>query len=316
VPLQPAQQILGVQQEAADEHVFLVGRPPIQEYLGYVESRTVEGQTMDRAALMKLWRNANDHIGDLETAEAGVADGATAEPLTGSLAERASALLADPSIATAYATVPTEIAMVELDSLVVFQKQINLAHVHELSELLPDDASTEDIFDFALPTDGRYDPPIQVGQIAQNCWSFVSPSTDLRVLDFRMVDPRAVAGLSVGGRPTAIVAAIVGYGANLLSAISVEGRLLVGNGSHRAYTLRAAGHTRVPCLIQNLSRRDELELVAPEIQQNADLYLKAPRPPLLKDYFDEQLHIGVHVRRSRRQLNVAITPQMSETPGA
>jgi hypothetical protein len=62
----------------------------------------------------------------------------------------------------------------------------------------------------------------------------------------------------------------------------------------------AAGHTHVPCLIQNVSRREELELVAPEIQQHIDLHLEAPRPPLLKDYFDDRLHLSLHVPRSRK----------------
>jgi hypothetical protein len=59
-----------------------------------------------------------------------------------------------------------------------------------------------------------------------------------------------VDGLDFAGVPKYVVAIAVGYGANFLAAAHVEGRLILWNGSHRAYALRAAGHTHVPCLIK------------------------------------------------------------------
>jgi hypothetical protein len=317
MPLQPlAHHILGVQSQAADQHVFLVGRPPVGEYLGYIATHTLEGQTQDRGSLMHQWRLANDHIRELEQTEAGIADDARTEPLTEPLQARAAALRDDPAVANTYSSVPFDIAMVELDRLVVFQKHINLAYVEELQQQLPVHLSAEAIFDFALPSDGRNGPPIQAGPIGQNAFGFTSPSSDLRVLDLQVVDPRAVAGLSVGGRPAAILALIVGYGANLLSAVRAEGRLVLHNGSHRAHALRAAGHTHAPCLVQNVSRREELEVVSPEIQQRPELYLEAQRPPILKDYFDERLRLVVHVPRSRQQVQAVVNSQRLEVPDA
>ena len=317
MPLEPlAQQILGVEQQAADEHVFLVGRPPLSEYLGYIATHALEGQRLDRRALMDQWRLANDHIQELEQSEAGIADGVATESLTGPTAARAASLLAEPSVANAYSVVPSEIGMVELDRLVVFQKHINLAYVGELARLLPEGATGEQVFDFALPSDGRYDPPVQAGPIGQNAIGVTSPSMDLRALDVRLIDPRSIVGLGVPGRPAAIVALVVGYGSNLLSAIRVEGRLVLHNGSHRAYALRAAGHTHAPCLVQNVSRREELELVSPEVEQRPGLYLDEPRPPLLKDYFNDRLRLTVHVPRSRKQIQVAVNYQPVEVPGA
>ena len=315
MPLQPlANHIFGAQ--TADEHAYLVGRPPVTDYLGYIATHTLEGQALDRRVLMDRWRMANDHIRELERTEAGVADEVPSEPLTELLATHAAAVLADPSVANTYSVVPCEIAMVELDRLVVFQKHVNLAYVQDLARRLPENAADQQVFDFALPSDGRYDAPVQAGPVGQNAFGFTSPSTDLRVLDLRMIDPRAVAALGSGGRPAAVLALVVGYGSNLLSAVRTEGRLVLHNGSHRAYALRAAGHTHAPCLIQNVSRRDELELVSPEIQQRIGLYLEDPRPPLLKDYFDERLRLIVHVPRSRRQVQVGINHQVLEVPDA
>lgn len=317
LPPQPhPQQVLTGPPPVADECVILIGQPPLNEYLGYM-SQTLEGQVSDRRQLMDRWRAANDHIHALEQSEAGLADNAPATGLPELMAERAEALLADPAVDGAYQTVPTEVAMVELDRLVVFQKHIKLSYVEQLSQLVPEDATAEQIFDFALPTDGRYDPQPQAAPLAQNAWCFTSLSNDLRVLDVQLVDPRAVAGITVRGRPAAMLTVIIGYSANLLSAIRIDGRLVLNNGSHRAYALRAAGHTHAPCLIENASRREELDLlVSPEVLNNLELYVKAPRPPLFKDYFDDRLRMGVHMPRTRRQVQAAINHQAVDLPGA
>ena len=52
-----------------------------------------------------------------------------------------------------------------------------------------------------------------------------------------------------------------------------------------ANALREAGYTHVPCLVQTVSRREELNvLVGPghPLTVNTDEFLKAPRPPLLR----------------------------------
>lgn len=64
----------GVLPQRTDEHVFLVGRPPLGEFLGFVTAQAAEGQVVDLGALADEWRAANDHIRDLETREAGWAD--------------------------------------------------------------------------------------------------------------------------------------------------------------------------------------------------------------------------------------------------
>ena len=40
----------------ADEQIFLIGRPPITEFLGYVETQTIEGKTLGRGAAANAWR--------------------------------------------------------------------------------------------------------------------------------------------------------------------------------------------------------------------------------------------------------------------
>src|SRR5205814_2126409 len=97
-----------------------------------------------------------------------------------------------------------------------------------------------------------------------------------------------VSGYAPQGPIAGLLAAVVGFGSNFLNALHVEGRLILNNGSHRSYAMREAGIRQVPCIVQTVSSRDELEAVAnAEVHQKADLYLRSPRPPVLKDYFDE-----------------------------
>jgi hypothetical protein len=223
----------------------------------------------------------------------------------------------DPITKTSFGALPYELGIVELDRLVVFQKQINVAYVSQLRQLLGSSPTDEDVFRFALPFDRRYDPPIQYGQIAPNAWSFASPSADFRPLEPILLDPGQVTGLKTGGAPVAIVALVVGYGSNYLSAINVENRLVLNNGSHRAYALREAGIKHAPCLIRNVSRRDELELTGSEdLCANPGRYLDVARPPVLRDYFDEQLRLAVHVPRRNTQVRVGINWEKSLGLGA
>jgi hypothetical protein len=61
----------------------------------------------------------------------------------------------------------------------------------------------------------------------------------------------------------------------------------------------------VPCIVQHASNRDALELVAPSsVRRDYDLYLKHPRPSMLKDYFDPRLRRVMPVRRVLREVRV------------
>jgi hypothetical protein len=130
-----------------------------------------------------------------------------------------------------------------------------------------------------------------------------------------MIDPSTVEGMATTGVPTHIIGLVVGYGSNLLSAVRIEGRLVLRNGSHRAYALLEAGHTHVPCVIQDISRREELEAAGmADVTANPDLYLTAPRPPVLKDYFDEQLRMIVDVPKKVRQVRLAFNQEPLDVP--
>jgi hypothetical protein len=302
------------QQQTTDDHIFLTGRPPMTEYLSFVLANTAKGNQADRAGLAQAWRAANDHLKALEAEEVGWADETPVLPVPEHLHELADAALQDPSLQQSYALLPVAIQMVELDRLVVYQKAINLGQVARIKSRLGTGPSDEDVFRVCFPLDRSFDPPWGAQQGA-NGWTFVSPSNDFRVLGVNAVHPSQVMGDHVQGSPVAVMTIAVGYGINLLAAARIEGRLILTNGSHRAYALRDAGITHVPCLVQELTRREELDLLGvEELTTSPDSYLTAPRPPLLKDYFDPKLLTTGEVQRKDRHVQIAISVNPMDLP--
>jgi hypothetical protein len=304
------------EQPATDDHVFLIGRPPMGEFLGFVSVNSAGPDTVDLRQRAAEWREANDHIRELEGAEAGAADNAPIESLPPRLAALEPLVQADPTFQRSFQVVPVEIGMVELDRLVVFQKHIDLTYVGMLQAALGSDADEEAIFRLCLPFE-HANPPVRVMRTAQNAYTFISPSNDFRLLDVPVLRGDQLSGYASNGVAAYVVALVVGYGSNYLNALHSNGRLILNNGSHRAYALRDIGVTHVPCIVQHLSRPEELEVIAAgDVPKNPELYLEAPRPPMLKDYFDAKLRTVVPVPRKLRQVNLSFGAQQADIPAA
>lgn len=111
-----------------------------------------------------------------------------------------------------------------------------------------------------------------------------------------MFTPDQLVGHVPMGAVGGIVGILVGYGSNFLNAIQYGDRVLLHNGHHRAYALRELGITHAPCLLQTVTRRDELEAVAARrVSDDPRFYFVAKRPPLLKDFFDPRIRKVVPV---------------------
>jgi len=274
----------------------------------------LDGQSVDQGALAQEWRVANDHLKTLEDREAGIADNIPQLPLPATMRLLADRVIADATYQQVYRFVPTRLALVELDRLVVFQKYINLGFVAALKASLPTPPTDEDVARLAFGLD-RPAPQVQFMQQAQNVYVAISPSNDLRFLEAKVVAPAQIAGLSSSGRPFACIVLTLGFGSNYLNAIEVESRLILNNGSHRAFALRDLGLSHAPCIVQTVTRREELDLVTSgDVQTNPDRYLKVPRPPLLKDYFDAALRKVVPVPRKNRLVRVQYGLEQSDVP--
>jgi hypothetical protein len=298
----------GAVQAQVDPTVFLMGRPTMSGSINWLRAQTIEGKQTDVSELARQWREAHAHVMDLTESEPMIADGIAVTPLPDGLVPLAEAVLEHSVTKQSFGTAPVSVGVVELGKLVVFQRNVNLTYAGLLQQQLGANPSPEDVFHFVLPTDGRYDPASNAGQVgmAPNAVSYamVSPSNDLRVLQAAAIDPNQIVGWNVNGRVQHVVAVAVGYGSNYLSAMRVDSRLILKNGTHRAYALLASGQTHAPMLVEDIPTGEEREHLPPDVQADMDGYLKSPRPPLLSDCMQDDLRVVVHVPRTQRTVRV------------
>jgi hypothetical protein len=297
-----------------DETLYLTGRPTLKRFLRFVRHEAVEPE--DEATLIQEWQAAKNHIDVLEKEEAGCADNPVIDPIPVDMKYKPLLIefLADPLVRHGFNTVPTEVAFVELDNLVVYQKHIDLTFVRQLKKKLGPAPSDEEIFRTCLPYDHPH-PPAKWSRVSDDRFVFVSPSNDIRYLKTMPLEAHHIEGYPHPGALVGVVGLAVGFGSNFLNAVHADNRLVLNNGSHRAYTLREMGFTHVPCVVQHLSTRDELDvLAASAIRRHPDFFLKGPRPSMLKDYFNPKLHKVVPVHRQLKQITIKFQIEEAYVP--
>ncbi len=90
-------------------------------------------------------------------------------------------------------------------------------------------------------------------------------------------------------------------------------RLFILNGVHHLLALMKAGRQHAYCLLRPANSLSEL-LANGWSPQNLDMFkpneLTGPRPPLLRDYLDEEqaADVGIHLRQSYLRLAIQSDP--------
>ncbi len=298
--------------QPVDETLYLIGRPPLKQFLRFVRNHAVSPPS--QGSLTDTWEAARRVIGRLEREEAGLAD----DPPIGKLGSEYEPLLIeflkDPLVHYGFNTVPTEVAIVELDRMVVYQEHIDVTFARQLEQKLGPAPSQAELFRTCLPYD-HPQPPVQWSRAHRDKFVFMSPSNDLRFLGPMPLQGSHIKDYPPPGNLVGVVGIAVGFGSNFLNAVYAEKRLILNNGSHRAFALRRMGVTHVPCIVQHVASRDELDVVASsDVRSDPDLYLKHPRPPMLKDYFNPQLRVVLPVHRRLRQVTVRFEVEENFVP--
>ena len=294
------------------QYLYLLGRPTLHQYLRFVASHAVASP--GRGVLTDRWREGLGRVEALERDDAGAADQATTSKLGPEFEPLLVELLRDPLVRDNFNTVPTDIAWVELDRLVVYQKHIDLSHAQRIQARLGPSPTPEQVFRTCLPHDHPR-PPVRWARVHRDRYVFISPSNDLRVLTTLPLEWQQLRDVAPPGDVVGMVALAVGFGANFLNAILCEGRLLLDNGSHRAYALRQLGVTHVPCIVQHVASREELKVVAAaEVRADPDTYLTHRRPPMLKDYCDPSLVDVFDAYRRLREVTVRFEIEENSIP--
>ncbi len=288
------------------EEIWLLGQPPLQGYLEFVEEMAIADGSVARATLVDEWRAANDYYGELEETEAGIADEVEIFDIDPALQPLADAVAADPRFRRAFDTLPTRFAMVEIDRLVVGHPYVSRDHIDRICTGIGSAPTPEALFHFCQPLD-RVEAPVQVRKTGAHSYMFWSASSDFRYQETELLRAAQIAGYEPLGPLGGMVGVMVGFGSNFVNAIQSDDRLLLHNGHHRVCALRALGITHAPCIVQSVTRLDELRLVASRsVLDDPAFYFRSKRPPLLKDFFDPRIRKIVPVRSMANVVEVSI----------
>lgn len=294
------------------EEIVILGQPSLQQHLDFVREIVVGGAEADPRAVWAEWQRVNDIYHELELSEANLADEAECLDLDPALEPLAEALRADPHVRRTFDTLPTRIAMVELDRLVIFQTQVTRQFIDAIRARLGARPDPQALFRLCLPV-GPREMPIEIRQAGSRRWTFASESTDLRFLEAELLRAGEISGHASYGPVGGVIGLFVGFGSNLLNVVRSDGRMVLHNGYHRACALRAMGITHAPAIVQTVTRRAELAVAATQkVNDDAAFYFKAARPPLLKDFFDPRLSRILPVRRTRKVVEVSFETRIYE----
>jgi hypothetical protein len=251
------------------------------------------------------WRAANDYYYELEESETNIADQIDCRELPEELLPLADEVRADARFRNSFSAVPTRFQMVELDKLIIFQKHVSGHFVQALTRRIGAKPAPEDLFRFCMPLE-KPAAPLRVQQVGSRRYLFQSDSLDFRFHESILLQPEQVCGYDSFGAVGGIVGLVVGYSSNLLSAVRSDDRLVLHNGYHRAVALRAQGITHAPCIVETVTRRDELNLVAKRrVAEDPAFYFRSVRPPLLKDFFDPRIRKVLPTRKITRMVEVS-----------
>ncbi len=284
--------------------IRLLGQPSLQDHLSFVRRHVVGGASIDAADVAGRWREANDHYRTLEQNEAGIADEIEVHDPDPILEPLMAETMADPRYDYTFDTFPTEIAMVELDRLVIYQTHLTQAYTDSLVERLDRPENPTALYQFCQPPEGS-SASVDLQEIGGRRYVFSSVSTDLRRHESVLLHPEQVSGHRTFGPVSAYVGLPIGFGSNFFTGISYGDRILLHNGYHRAYAMRACGITHAPCIIQTVTRRDEIEVAATrQVADDPSFYFASKRPPLLKDFFDPTIASVFNVHATKKMIEV------------
>jgi len=275
-----------VSEPNVSDHVLVVGRHPLQSYVRFVKSRGASGAKVSERQLVQDWREMQRSIAETNEREIGVADNPQFIPIPDEMIPTAEEARQQEATRRSLGRSPFQWWLVEIDRTVVFQPWVDLSFVREIQASVSKPVSHLNHIRIAS---GHHmtKPVVNATQSSEDRFVFTSRSTDVRFLGTTLLDPASIQNGPSYGYATHVVAVFLGSGINCLSALHINNRLVLMNGTHRAYALREMGFTHVACLVTHAENEQEASGLLPQtVKQDEARFLAAPRPPLFKDYFD------------------------------
>lgn len=252
-----------------------------------VKNKCIDEEHSNFTEIIQSWQEATESLREIEKEESGIINKCETFDINSGLIE---AIKLNPAITNTFSKHVHDFRMVEIDNLIAVQRNVLLDYVDQLTKKIPKNPSEDDLLKFCLIPEQQVPLPKPTRKSSRS-WYFSSPSHDFRFLGGflkKELTREDIQATKVGGFPTHVITLFVGYGAGCMNAFSVNGRLILSNGFHRAYALRRKGIKKIPLLIKKIGNAD-LEFPDEVKGLKKDYLLKHPRPILIKDFFNDDL---------------------------
>jgi hypothetical protein len=276
-----AQQAIALSPSSVRHLALIYGTLTQGELNNYLDLVSADSEER-KEQIKQSWAASAVAFQDLVAAEAGLPESVTTKPLAPELDGYLHQITADARFTKSFANFPISFEAVEIDKLVAGQRTVNLDWVSGLLQK----GKPENLADFCL-NPGQDTTPATVARTGNTAFTVSSHNPGLRFLG-AFEQPYQPNGIQTGGQPVRAIVLLLGYGISTVNVYRVKGRLILGNGFHRLYALKALGLTHAPAVVQNVNH-PQLEMPPVIAEVPREHLVSTPRPSLVKDFFDKRL---------------------------
>jgi len=196
--------------------------------------------------------------------------------------------------ATRFEGMPVRVGIVDLSTVLAYQKVVSLDAIEERTSGVEDDADR--LFELCLPPprpaeeiDGTFDRDGKGLTIS-------SENPNLRVSQLQQVARRN------GGGNDQLIGYSITFGSSHVHIAEYQGRFYLKDGYHRCYGLLARGVHRIPCVVG--TARSFSEVVGAGGGHIGQEHLAGARPPMLADFLDDRVSVRLEQRYLRKVVRI------------
>jgi len=254
------------------------------ELNNYLEVVSADGEDR-KQEIKRSWPAAAAAFQQLVATEAGLPESIVTRAMPPEMNNYLNQIRADSAFAKTFANYPISFEEVEIDKLVAGQRIVHLDWVRQLFEK----GKPKNLAAFCLDP-GQDSTPITIARSGSTAYTASSHNPGMRFLGVfeQPYQADGVHGHHPGGQPVHAIVLLLGYGISTINVYRVGARLILGNGFHRLYALKAVGLTHVPAVVQQVTH-PQLEMPAVIGELPREHLVSTTRPGLMKDFFDEHL---------------------------
>jgi hypothetical protein len=284
--------------------LHLYGAVTQAEIVGFLRTQCVFEKEGDLEGVIREWPKAAAKFAELTTSPGDIPEAIKKLEFENEHEDDLAEIERDPLFVNSFSLTPRSFEILEIDKLVAPQRFVNLDHVDRVSSKIPLDVDMTFLINFCLKQGPSPPIPSEL-QIAPNVYSYKSESADFRFIGGypKKLTEDDIKNCLGGGFPVAGLLLFVGYGAAAMNVFKIGGRYILNNGFHRAFALRKRRVTHIPVVVQHITNWS-LELPQVLIGLPTTYLVTAPRPSLVKDFFNNEISRELSMKSRDRSVQI------------